>query len=56
MGLRFFRVAGRGWVVGMGGCIAGRAHLIEKSAASFKDTSIHRLIKETVRRIARTRD
>jgi hypothetical protein len=27
----------------MGGCIAGCAHLLEKSAPTFADTSIHRL-------------
>jgi hypothetical protein len=43
MGLRFYWVAGWGWVAGMGGCIAGFAHPLEKSATSFKNTSIHRL-------------
>src|SRR5215216_6347378 len=32
-----------GVVVGMGGCIAGCAHPLEKSAPSFTDVSIHRL-------------
>ena len=32
-----------GWVAEMDGCIAERAHHLEKSAASFIDTSIHRL-------------
>src|SRR5829696_1104055 len=32
-----------GWVAEMGGCSAGRAHHLEKSASSFADTSIHRL-------------
>ena len=43
MGLRFLYVAGWGWVVGMGGCIAGSAHPLEKSAAGFIGTSIHGL-------------
>src|SRR5215204_5364877 len=45
-----------GWVAEMGGCIAGCAHPLEKSAADFGDASIHRLIEETLRRIVRTRD
>jgi hypothetical protein len=49
-------VLGVGWVVGMGGRIAGCAHCLEKSAPIFAGASIHRLIKETLRRIARTRD
>jgi hypothetical protein len=56
MGLRFFCIAGRGWVVGIGGRIAGRAHPLEKSAPIFAGTSIHCLIKETLRKILRTRD
>jgi hypothetical protein len=32
-----------GWIVEMGGCIAGCAHPLEKSAPSFTDASIHRL-------------
>jgi hypothetical protein len=43
MGLRFYCVAGQGWVVGMGDCIAGCAHSLEKSATSFMNASIHRL-------------
>jgi hypothetical protein len=35
MGLRFLCVPGWGWVVGMGGCIAGCAHHLEKSAPRF---------------------
>jgi hypothetical protein len=42
--------------VEIGGRVAGCAHPLEKSAPNIKDTSIHRLIKETLRRIARTRD
>jgi hypothetical protein len=38
------------------GLIIESMHPFEKSASTFKDTSIHRLIKETLRRIARTRD
>ena len=48
MGLRFFCVAGWGWVAGMGGCIAGCAHPLEKSAPNFQDTSIHRLNSDRV--------
>jgi hypothetical protein len=36
MGLRFSCVAGWGWVVGMGSCIARCAHPLEKSAADFR--------------------
>ena len=32
-----------GWVVGIGGCIAGCAHPLEKSATDSVRTSIHRL-------------
>jgi hypothetical protein len=46
MGLRFFCVTGWGWVAGMGGCIAGCAHPLKKSAAEFRGTSIHRLISQ----------
>jgi hypothetical protein len=41
MGLRFYCVGGWGWVVGMGGCIVGCAHHLEKSTANFMGTSIH---------------
>jgi hypothetical protein len=44
MGLRFSCLAGGGWVAGMGSCSAGCAHLLEKSAANFRDTSIYRLV------------
>jgi hypothetical protein len=43
MGLRFSCVAGWGWVAEIGACIAGCVHPLEKSAADFVDTSIHRL-------------
>jgi hypothetical protein len=43
MGLRFFSVAGWGWIVEMGGCIARCAHPLEKSTPNSTDTSIHRL-------------
>jgi lipid-binding SYLF domain-containing protein len=43
MGLRLFYVARGGWVAGMGGCIAGCADPLEKSASSSTDTSIYRL-------------
>jgi hypothetical protein len=56
MGLRFSCVAGLGWVAGMGGRFAGCTHPLEKSVPSFTDTSIHRLVEETLRKIARTRD
>jgi hypothetical protein len=36
-------VGGEGWVAGMGGCIAGCAHPLEKSGSSIVKTSIHRL-------------
>src|SRR5215216_1578699 len=36
-----FALRGGGWVVGIGGCIAGCAHPLEKSATSFVDASIH---------------
>jgi hypothetical protein len=35
-------------VVGMGGCIAGCAHPLEKSAPGFVDASIHRLDSDGV--------
>jgi hypothetical protein len=56
MGLRFLCVVGWGWVAGMGGRAAGRAHRLEKSAARFTNTSIHRLFEGTLRNIARTTD
>jgi hypothetical protein len=43
MGLRFFCVAGWGWVVEISSRAARRAHPLEKSAPGFKDASIHRL-------------
>jgi hypothetical protein len=43
MGLRFFCIAGWGWVAEIGGCIAGWAHPREKSGSDFVDASIHRL-------------
>ena len=43
MGLRFSCIAGCGWVAGMRGCIPRCAHSLEKSDASFMNTSIHRL-------------
>jgi hypothetical protein len=48
MGLRFFRVAGWGWVAEMGGRVAGCAHPLEKPALGFSDTSIHRLSSDKV--------
>ena len=41
MGLRFFSVTG--WVAEIGGCLAGRAHPLEKSAANIWNVSMHRL-------------
>ena len=41
MRLRFSCVAGWGWVAGMGGCIAERAHPLEKSATISRSASIH---------------
>ena len=32
---------GGGWVAEISGCLGGCAHPIEKSAADFKDASIH---------------
>jgi hypothetical protein len=56
MGLRFFCVGRWGSVRGNAGLISESAHPPEKSAVNFRDTSIHRLVKETLRRIVRTRD
>jgi hypothetical protein len=42
-GLRFFCIAGWGWVAEIGGRIAGSAHPLEKTATSFMNASIHRL-------------
>src|SRR5215212_6091186 len=36
-------MGGWGWVVGIGGCIAGCAHPREKSATNFRNASIHLL-------------
>jgi hypothetical protein len=48
---------GWGWVAEIGGCIAWWCeHPTEKSASNYKDSSIHRLIKGTLRKIVRTRD
>jgi hypothetical protein len=42
-GLRFFRVAGWGWVVENRDRVAECAHPFEKSTPGFKDASIHGL-------------
>jgi hypothetical protein len=39
-------MAGWGWVVEISGRGAGYAHPLEKSAADFRDTSIHRLVSQ----------
>jgi hypothetical protein len=40
----YSRIEGRwGWVAETGGCVAGWAHPLEKSATGFEDTSIHRI-------------
>jgi hypothetical protein len=47
---------GVGWVSRNAVLIIESAHPSKKSAINFVDASIHRLIKETLRTIARTRD